>query len=133
MKFKYGDMVWMRRLGDSAPGEYRGQICGVSAIWNDVQFYIVDMIDVIPGQEQWSHVNLISSCIDPMEGETNVKKCLVHGCKNSSDQGTFIGDLCSPCHNMITTGNIHPCNITFIGKLYKKYITMKGKIEALLE
>jgi hypothetical protein len=34
------------------------------------------------------------------------KKCIVHGCENHSDQGQFIGDLCMPCHMMITTGKI---------------------------
>lgn len=32
------------------------------------------------------------------------KRCLVHGCPNDSDAGGFVGDLCAPCHDMITTG-----------------------------
>lgn len=44
-------------------------------------------------------------------------KCLVKGCKNNSEAGTFIGELCTPCHQMITTGDVHPKNITFIGDL----------------
>jgi hypothetical protein len=30
--------------------------------------------------------------------------CIVMSCVNQSDQGTFIGDLCLPCHRYITTG-----------------------------
>lgn len=31
-------------------------------------------------------------------------KCLVHGCGNTSDQGQFVGEICSPCYEFITTG-----------------------------
>jgi hypothetical protein len=31
------------------------------------------------------------------------KKCLVMDCPNCSDAGAFIGDLCAPCHEAITT------------------------------
>jgi hypothetical protein len=34
------------------------------------------------------------------------RKCLVDGCKNHSNQGKFIGDLCMPCHDMLTTGKL---------------------------
>ena len=32
------------------------------------------------------------------------KKCIALGCKNHENEGGFVGDLCSPCYNMITTG-----------------------------
>ena len=47
------------------------------------------------------------------------KKCLVKGCKNRSDQGTFVGDLCYPCYEMLTTGRIS-YGKTFIHELFKK-------------
>jgi len=31
-------------------------------------------------------------------------KCIVKDCPNKRSQGEFIGDLCAPCHNFITTG-----------------------------
>jgi hypothetical protein len=31
-------------------------------------------------------------------------KCIVKGCENHANQGVFVGDLCSPCHTFITTG-----------------------------
>jgi hypothetical protein len=34
------------------------------------------------------------------------RKCLVAGCTNHTDEGQFVGDLCGPCHSMITSGNI---------------------------
>ena len=35
----------------------------------------------------------------------NKEECLVLGCTNKKHQGEFVGDLCGPCHNMLTTGN----------------------------
>jgi hypothetical protein len=31
-------------------------------------------------------------------------RCVVKGCANRSDQGTFVGDICSPCHLFLMTG-----------------------------
>ena len=31
-------------------------------------------------------------------------KCIVKGCKNHSDQGHFVGELCWPCHEYISRG-----------------------------
>ena len=33
-------------------------------------------------------------------------KCIVHGCLNRKHQGNFTGDLCMPCHNMLTSGEV---------------------------
>ena len=33
------------------------------------------------------------------------KKCITANCENTSDLGTFVGDLCAPCHVFITSGN----------------------------
>ncbi len=33
-----------------------------------------------------------------------MKKCLVNDCTNHAHEGVFIGELCSPCHQMMTTG-----------------------------
>ena len=30
--------------------------------------------------------------------------CIVKGCRNHRGEGLFIGELCSPCHTFITTG-----------------------------
>jgi hypothetical protein len=32
------------------------------------------------------------------------KKCIVMNCTNHTDEGGFIGDLCSPCHKFVTSG-----------------------------
>lgn len=32
-------------------------------------------------------------------------KCIVRGCKNHKHEGAFIGDLCSPCYLMLTSGD----------------------------
>ena len=31
-------------------------------------------------------------------------KCIVKDCQNHRHEGKFVGDLCSPCHTFITTG-----------------------------
>lgn len=41
-------------------------------------------------------------------------KCIVFGCKNHSDQGSFIGDICKPCYKLITTGELSPQGTSFI-------------------
>ncbi len=33
-------------------------------------------------------------------------KCIVKGCINHTDEGGFIGVLCGPCYQMITTGEV---------------------------
>ena len=46
----------------------------------------------------------------PDEKDNNVKskkakkKCIVGNCENTSDLGTFVGDLCAPCHEFVTRG-----------------------------
>jgi hypothetical protein len=32
------------------------------------------------------------------------KRCLVLNCENHTDEGDFVGDLCSPCYGFITKG-----------------------------
>jgi len=33
-----------------------------------------------------------------------VKRCIVWNCTNQTSEGSFIGDLCSPCHQFVTSG-----------------------------
>ena len=49
--------------------------------------------------------------------------CIVKGCKNTKNQGEFIGDLCLPCYNMLTTGVIGRGD-TFIHKMKNKRMKM---------
>ena len=46
-------------------------------------------------------------------------KCIVKGCLNYQGQGRFIGEVCAPCHHMLTTGE-GAYNNTFVGDLYHK-------------
>ena len=46
-------------------------------------------------------------------------KCLVHGCTNEDSHGGFVGELCAPCHDMLTTGQVGPGE-TFIHDLDKR-------------
>ena len=45
--------------------------------------------------------------------------CVVKGCQNMKWQGKFVGDICSPCYRMITTGEDNP-STNFIHELYMK-------------
>jgi hypothetical protein len=45
-------------------------------------------------------------------------RCIVHGCENHKHQGRFVGDLCAPCHESITTGHIG-LTTSFLGRLDK--------------
>jgi hypothetical protein len=60
---------------------------------------------------------------------TDAKKCLTLGCENRYGEGTFVGDLCSPCHEMITTGRVHHRNPTFIGDLWRQADKLKRLVE----
>ena len=35
------------------------------------------------------------------------KHCIVYGCTNKSSEGRFIGDLCVPCYEMLSTGKFN--------------------------
>jgi len=50
----------------------------------------------------------------------NSLKCIVHGCQNHKHQGSFVGDICTPCYEMITTGKIENHH-NFIAELNKKF------------
>ena len=43
-------------------------------------------------------------------------RCIVKGCGNHKYQGRFIGDLCVPCYNYLTTGKIGITD-SFLGRL----------------
>ena len=42
-----------------------------------------------------------------------VDKCLVMGCTNHQGEGRFVGELCAPCHTMLTQGKKTPSNAWF--------------------
>jgi hypothetical protein len=46
-------------------------------------------------------------------------KCLVKGCHNRRDQGTFVGDLCAPCHEAIVGGHVRSPGCGFIGDMQR--------------
>lgn len=55
-------------------------------------------------------------------------KCIVRGCENHSDQWHFIGDLCTPCHTMITTGKILEGGKTFIHEMKSDIVDLFNKV-----
>ena len=55
-------------------------------------------------------------------------KCIVHGCSNHSEEGEFVGDMCKPCHDMITTGRADKPSDNFIHKLYMKRAILRAEV-----
>lgn len=44
-------------------------------------------------------------------------KCIVYGCKNHEGEGGFVGDLCTPCYTMLSTGVVHSKTDSFLAEL----------------
>lgn len=62
-------------------------------------------------------------------------KCLVYGCKNHSNQGRFLGNICFPCYEMLRTGQLSRGQ-TFIHRLaeakhtiYANHITIAADLK----
>ena len=61
-----------------------------------------------------------------------IEECMVKGCTNKKNEGGFVGDLCSPCHEMITTGKIGS-GATFIHKMKKGFNRKTNSIRELAD
>jgi hypothetical protein len=48
-----------------------------------------------------------------------LKSCIVSGCPNRVGEGTFVGPLCKPCHEMIVSGVVGPGK-TFVHRLVER-------------
>ncbi len=57
-------------------------------------------------------------------------KCLVNGCENYSNQSQMIGDLCAPCHHMLTKGKIISPGNTFIHKMREEIESYENEWDA---
>ena len=44
-------------------------------------------------------------------------KCVVKGCSNHRDEGKFVGEFCSPCYTMLTTGKVTPSPAWFVEEI----------------
>jgi len=55
-------------------------------------------------------------------------KCIVSGCANHKHEGLFVGDLCGPCFQMLTTGDTNYGN-TFIHELQSRVETLEQALE----
>jgi hypothetical protein len=69
---------------------------------------------------RWNGRNNEAIPINWLPKKHNPKSCLTKGCSNRSDQGTFIGDLCSPCHEAITTGNPGKYSLSWFSEMNRK-------------
>ncbi len=60
--------------------------------------------------------------------------CIVKGCCNRTDQGDFMGNLCMPCYNMLSTGELGFGN-TFVHDLLDKktYHSKEKKSQQMTE
>lgn len=66
MTYNFKDLVWIDRLGDGTPGRFAGKVVGKGESYPQVEFYIVEMFDKLPGQGKWTHVTFPSSCMSHM-------------------------------------------------------------------
>ena len=57
-------------------------------------------------------------------------RCMVKGCHNKKHEGNFIGSMCIPCYEMITTGIVKP-GTTFINDIYGDLKSVLGWLELL--
>jgi hypothetical protein len=60
------------------------------------------------------------------------EKCIIYGCNNKKNQGNFIGNLCVPCYEMITTGEIK-YGYTFIHEINREKCRLEQIIEKLTD
>ena len=70
-------------------------------------------------------VELILQALDDEEFDelwekANAEKCVVSGCTNKTNEGPFVGNMCSPCYAMITKGDASQPSNNFIHKLYNE-------------
>jgi hypothetical protein len=56
---------------------------------------------------------------------SNKNKCIIYGCCNEKHQGEFIGDICKPCYEIITTGKAEHNSTNFIHNLYDEYKSLR--------
>jgi len=59
-------------------------------------------------------------------------KCIVKGCTNKSSEGKFIGQLCSPCYEILTTGKVTPTNSILKDLKNNKFKLSEKQIKHLL-
>jgi hypothetical protein len=95
---------------------------------------VVERVNLVGGEE-WVHVNWdikVHPCTTPMLIKHLRAKCLVHKCENFTDQGRFVGDLCAPCHQILTTGYVGPTS-SFLGEMNKRLVELENEVETLRE
>ena len=54
-------------------------------------------------------------------------KCIVKGCANKNGEGRFVGNLCAPCHTMLTDGHIGHSSAWFVVEIAK----LRNNIQAI--
>jgi len=65
-----------------------------------------------------------------------MNQCIIKGCTNKRDNtnsDNFVGDLCVPCYEMVTTGITGIIGTTFIHNLNTKILGCEKLITNLLE
>jgi hypothetical protein len=72
-----------------------------------------------------------SKMCSPFPTEGQDEECIVAGCKNRKSQGKFVGDICSSCYEMITTGDASKNSTNFIHSLCEKNKKKKKKIKEM--
>ena len=59
-------------------------------------------------------------------------KCIMKGCKNHTNEGKFVGDLCAPCHSLITTGKIEGYGCGVFGATIIENESLKEQLSKMI-
>ena len=59
-------------------------------------------------------------------------KCIVFGCVNHNHQGAFVGNLCSPCHSMIVSGE-PKYGQTFVHEMQERVAKLEVALRSIEE
>ncbi len=65
-----------------------------------------------------------------MNKDYSNQQCIVHGCTNKKHEGIFVGDICMPCYEIITTGKICPSRNFIVGMDMERK-ALKERVEEL--
>lgn len=79
----------------------------------------------------YSHAELMSILLN----EEKRMKCIVNNCNNYTDQGEFVGELCSPCYRALTTGDTTNTAVYWLAPIREKVseYSFNAEIIAALE
>ncbi len=68
--FHQDDLVYLVNLGENTPGRYKAKVVGLASEYPDLNVYIVELLDKVPGYNNWSHGIMVDGCMELCLEET---------------------------------------------------------------